>query len=38
MQRISRDDYRRMNPLERMARWETPGDFQREVNAGLFID
>jgi hypothetical protein len=38
IQRISRDDYRRMNPLERMARWQTQGDFEREVKAGLFTD
>lgn len=38
IQRISRDEYQRMNPMERMSRWPTASDFQREVNAGLFTD
>lgn len=38
IQRMSREEWRRMTPPERHMRWPVPGDFEREVNAGLFTD
>lgn len=38
IQRMSREEWHNMNPIERMQRWPSASDFQREVNAGLFKD